>query len=254
MIIHIFIYMKKICSKCSEEKMIDEFYKRKSNKDGHHGVCKVCYDNRIKENIEKNPESRKNSIKKYNDKVIEKHKEYYQKNKEKIKARSSKRYIEKVKPNITEDDRIKHRLRVKKYRDENPDKVKTQYINNKENRRLWYNNKRLTDPTFRLSTNIRSLIRICIKKRGYTKKSRTFEILGCSFEEFKLYLESKFEPWMNWDNYGLYNGELNYGWDIDHIIPVIAAMDEEGVINLNHYTNLQPLCSKINRDIKRANY
>ena len=59
---------------------------------------------------------------------------------------------------------------------------------------------------------------------------------------------------MSWDNYGLYNGELNYGWDIDHIIPVSVAMDEEGVINLNHYTNLQPLCSKVNRHIKRTNY
>jgi len=28
---------------------------------------------------------------------------------------------------------------------------------------------------------------------------------------------------------------------------------EEDVIKLNHYTNLQPLCSKINRDIKRGN-
>lgn len=28
---------------------------------------------------------------------------------------------------------------------------------------------------------------------------------------FKKYLESKFEDWMNWENRGLYNGELNYG-------------------------------------------
>ncbi len=61
----------------------------------------------------------------------------------------------------------------------------------------------------------------------------------------------KVEPWMNWDNKGLYNGELNYGWDIDHIIPSSSAKNEEELIKLNHYTNLQPLCSKINRDIKR---
>jgi HNH endonuclease len=75
-------------------------------------------------------------------------------------------------------------------------------------------------------------------------------ILGCSFEDFKIYLESKFEIWMNWGNYGLYNGELGYGWDIDHIIPISFAETEEDVIRLNHFTNLQPLCSKINRDIK----
>jgi 5-methylcytosine-specific restriction endonuclease McrA len=63
---------------------------------------------------------------------------------------------------------------------------------------------------------------------------------------------------MNYENKGLYNGELNYGWDIDHIIPLSSIdknlTEEERFIKLkelNHYTNLQPLCSKINRDIKR---
>jgi hypothetical protein len=27
---------------------------------------------------------------------------------------------------------------------------------------------------------------------------------------------------MIWDNYGLYNGTPEYGWDIDHIIPFIS--------------------------------
>jgi len=85
---------------------------------------------------------------------------------------------------------------------------------------------------------------------NYTKKSTTYEILGCTIEEFKLHLESNFESWMNWDNRGLYNGELNYGWDIDHIIPISSATSEEDVIRLNHYTNLQPLCSYVNRYIK----
>jgi hypothetical protein len=57
---------------------------------------------------------------------------------------------------------------------------------------------------------------------------------------------------MTWDNYGLYNGELNYGWDVDHIIPLSSVKTEEELIKLNHYTNLQPLCSKINRYIKRV--
>jgi hypothetical protein len=72
--------------------------------------------------------------------------------------------------------------------------------------------------------------------------------LGCSFEEFKLHLEFKFETWMTWENYGLYNGELNYGWDIDHIIPISSAISEEDILVLCNFKNLQPLCSKINTD------
>lgn len=56
---------------------------------------------------------------------------------------------------------------------------------------------------------------------------------------------------MNWENRGLYNGEFNHGWDIDHIIPVSSGLSEDELLKLNHYTNFQPLCSKVNRDIKK---
>ena len=56
---------------------------------------------------------------------------------------------------------------------------------------------------------------------------------------------------MNWENYGKYNGTEGFGWDLDHIIPISSAKTEEDVIRLNHYTNLRPLCSYINRVIKR---
>jgi len=75
-------------------------------------------------------------------------------------------------------------------------------------------------------------------------------MLGCSFKEFKIYLESKFESWMSWENYGLYNGRPNYGWDIDHLIPSHTAKDEKDIFLLNHFTNLQPLCSYKNRVVK----
>jgi hypothetical protein len=58
---------------------------------------------------------------------------------------------------------------------------------------------------------------------------------------------------MTWDNHGLYNGTEGFGWDIDHIIPLSSAINETDIIKLNHYFNLQPLCSKINRDVKRNN-
>ncbi len=143
-----------------------------------------------------------------------------------------KEKIKKIKPILTEKER--------------KDKI------NKNQRE--YNKKRYdNDILFRLTSNIRSLIGISLKQKNYTKKSHTYEILGISYKDFLVYLESKFEPWMTWDNRGLYNGSLNYGWDIDHIIPLCSANSEEELLKLNHYTNLQPLCSKINRVIKRDN-
>jgi hypothetical protein len=111
--------------------------------------------------------------------------------------------------------------------------------------------KKQTDPIYRLKKNMRIMIGKSFKKKGYSKKSQTFNIIGCLQEDFIKYIESKWEPWMNWGNYGKYNGEPNYGWDIDHVKPLITAITEDEIIKLNHYTNLQPLCSYINRKIKR---
>lgn len=165
----------------------------------------------------------------------------------------------------------------KKYREENIQKVREKsikyYYDNREksikyskewakNNRIEINKKRLirdkkrmdNDPIFKLASVIRKSINRVLWKGNYTKKSRTHEILGCSFQEFKNFIEIKFEKWMNWDNHGLYNGEPNYGWDLDHIIPISSAKNEEEVLLLNNYTNFQPLCSKINRNIKKNNY
>lgn len=76
-------------------------------------------------------------------------------------------------------------------------------------------------------------------------------MIGCSFDELKIHLENKFEHWMTWENYGKYTGKLNDGWDIDHIIPLSSAKTEKELTKLFHHTNLQPLCSYTNRNIKK---
>ena len=48
------------------------------------------------------------------------------------------------------------------------------------------------------------------QKKNDKKDDKMINILGCTYKFFITYLESKFENWMNFDNYGLYNGELNY--------------------------------------------
>jgi hypothetical protein len=81
------------------------------------------------------------------------------------------------------------------------------------------------------------IMRVCVRKglsrKGYTKKSRAYEILGAEWSEVKLHMESLFKEGMTWDNHG--------EWHIDHIIPISSGKTEDEVIKLCHYTNLQPL-------------
>lgn len=95
-----------------------------------------------------------------------------------------------------------------------------------------------TDPVFALSTRIRSLIYVRIYSGGYTKKSKSQEILGCTWEDFKRHIERQFLKGMSWDRLG----EIH----LDHIIPIATAKTEEDVIALNHFTNIRPLWAKDN--------
>jgi hypothetical protein len=85
----------------------------------------------------------------------------------------------------------------------------------RSSRNIYVNKKMKEDTLFKLKFNIRTLIRNGFKRKYLNKSKKTSDILGCSFDEFKNYIESKFEHWMNWDNYGLYNGKTEYGWDIE---------------------------------------
>jgi len=108
---------------------------------------------------------------------------------------------------------------------------------------------------FRFKTSVRSLIGGAFKRKGYKKGRKSKEILECSIEEFRVYIESRFEPWMNWENYGGVGVKTkNTNWDLDHIIPIKEGLSPKEIIKLNHYTNFQPLCSFTNRYIKRSNY
>ena len=226
--------MKK-CSKCKLDLDVTLFGKSNSSKDGLRSSCKICQKKYREENKEKNRERTsqrwKEAYYKDKSKKKEKNKIYYDKNKIKVKQ-NSKDYYEQNK-----EKKLSYQKEYQK--------------NNKEKRNIYLCEKRKNDELFRLKTNVRNLILNSFYNMGYQKNSKTEDILGCSFEEFKSYLESKFEEWMDWNNRGLYNGEMNYGWDIDHIIPLSEATTIDELMKLSHYTNLQPLCSKINRDIKR---
>jgi hypothetical protein len=151
-----------------------------------------------------------------------------------------------------EEYRIKSNERNKKYRKNKADDPEFK-LRQKEKRRENHL-KRMEDPLYKLKISFSRRLNRFLKREGCVKsnnKAYYLDKLGCSFEELKTHLESKFEDWMTWENYGKYNGELDHGWDLDHIIPLSNAKTENEIYNLSHYSNLQPLCSRVNRDIKK---
>ena len=180
------------------------------------------------------------------------------------KLDSSRRYRETHREELREKNKI-YKLQnpeiIKKWRENS--NIKKEYnrkyfLDNKERlnkyKNNWFNEKMKSDIGFKLKKKIKTTIKDAFRGKYYKRNKKIIDILGCSIDDFKSYLESKFESWMSWENHGLYNGELNYGWDIDHIIPISTAKTEEDIIKLSHFLNFQPLCSKINRDIKRSKY
>ena len=102
-----------------------------------------------------------------------------------------------------------------------------------------------TDIYFKLRSSLRTRLNKAIK--GIYKSGSAVTNLGCSIKEFKVYLESKFQPGMTWDNWGV------KGWHIDHIVPLtyFNLIDPEQLKRACHYSNLQPLWAKDN--LKKTN-
>ena len=198
----------KICSKCSKEKELSDFGKDSSRTNGVSYLCKECL-------LIKSNEYRK----KNREKVLQSYKLYNNVNKESIKRKR------KIRDEINSGKIKEYR---KKYNCENRD-----YYNN------WEKNKRKTDILFKLSGNMRKRLNSFLKIKKIKKQNRTLDIIGCTSEFLKEYLEQKFTEGMSWDLMGKHI-------HIDHIIPLSSANTEEEVYKLCHYTNLQPLWAEDN--------
>ena len=212
----------KTCTKCNILKPLDCYGKDKYGKYGLSARCKNCI------NEYNNTPNQKLKRKKYRD----------------VTKDFMKVYLKEY--NLINNNKLTERK-------------KQYYRENKKNindfKREWSKNKAKVNPLFKLTLNIRANILDGIKRSGNNKYKNTHAILGCTFEEFKKHIESQFESWMNWGNYGNACETLqpNCSWDLDHIIPISYAKTEEEVYLLNHWSNFQPLCSLKNRNIKKNN-
>jgi hypothetical protein len=158
------------------------------------------------------------------------------------KAVADKKYASKNKEKLNEyhkewskENRIKIREYHANWRDDNREKVN-------EKTRLWYLNRRRTDPEFRLKCNTRTAVYTCLKEANVAKYRSTFELLGYTIEELMIHLEKQFVDGMTWDNYG--------EWHVDHKKPMtlfeFTSTDDKEFKECWSLDNLQPLWEKDN--------
>ncbi len=124
-------------------------------------------------------------------------------------------------------------LRNKKWQIENPCKYKAVIV-------AWRNSDCAGAQKNSIRRTLRRRLHHALK--GNAKTGSAVRDLGCSIDELKLHLESKFKPGMTWENHSL------LGWHIDHIKP-LASFDltnRDELLKAIHYTNLQPLWAEEN--------
>ena len=186
-------------------------------------------------------QKRKEYMKEYRlknkEKITKYKKEHYLKNKE-SKIKYNKEYCLKNKENIAKQKKaysLKNKENIAKYK-------KKYYLNNKEHllkiRSAWDIKRRKNNPNYKLRNNLKTRIWSVLK--GIHKSTSTMKLLGCSVDKLWNHLESKFEPWMTKENYGL--------WHVDHIIACakfdLTCPKQQHICF--HYTNLQPLSATDN--------
>jgi hypothetical protein len=202
---------QKECIKCKITKSLTEFNKR-TDTGKYRTECKECKNQQHKEHRIKNAEVIRIQRKAYrtaNSEIIkEKKKKHYQENKDQCNER--------------------HR----QWRKETAE-ARRQVANKR------YNERYRNDPKFHITTCLRKRLQKVVK--GECKSAPTLELLGCSVDDLKEYLEFMFDDKMTWNNHGSY-------WHIDHILPCASfdLTDPEQQKRCFHYTNLQPLEAKEN--------
>ena len=104
----------------------------------------------------------------------------------------------------------------------------------------------LKDPVKKLKHNVGSTVRDALTRRKSSKNGgRTFDHLPYTPQQLKEHLETQFEPWMSWENYGGANDSPQKTWQIDHIKPQASysftSMDDSEFQECWALENLRPL-------------
>ena len=248
----------KVCSKCNTSKSLSE-YEFRTDTNKYRNVCKECRSKQAKnwrnshqKEIKKYREDNKNHIKAQAKIYYEEHadflkeysRDYYYEHKEESNKKS-KEWRKSNKNYISEYNKKYSETHAKEILEKHREYINNnrEIVNHKRN--IHVKKRKENDSFFRYKEQVRHLIIKSFIRKGYTKSSKTFEILGCDYKTLLNHLKKTYKK-----NYGI-------EWDekeevqVDHIIPLAAATTEEEVIRLCHYTNLQLLKPKDNLE-KRA--
>ena len=212
--------MKK-CSTCKVEKPFSEFNKSTRNKGGFKYRCKACEKAYYEANKERISERGKKYYQENREAHLEQKKKYHQANRQAVLERNRK-YWYANKERLLE--------RNKKYREENREAIREQ---RKNYRKLKHQDPRLK---FKQSLSVRTVMAFSAK--GWSNPLSLDEVVG-GFESAFLHIESRLRSGMTWDNYG--------SWELDHIVPLGSAEDDIHLIELCHFSNIQPLWASENR-------
>ena len=225
---------------CQQLKQITEFRFR-NNKPIC--TCKDCVSLYNKKYKQENT----NYFKKYRENNLEKitayNKEYYKKlDRDKIKLKNKLEY---------KSNPEKYLAYHKEWRKRNPGKY--QQSKSKSNKK-----RKNNDSGFKLRSQLSSKISYILKKNNGSKNNYSIlQKLPYSMEQLKQHLESQFEAWMTWENWGRYNPKTwndqdlsTWTWQLDHIIPQknfkYSSMDDIDFIRCWSLENLRPYSAKQN--------
>jgi len=220
----------KYCPACDKTRRIDDFGKNKTRVDGLQGNCNKCRAKYRKINADKLNTLAKDYYIKNSLGRLEYGKKYYIENKE-DKLKYQNKYGK------VNSERISNYS--KGYRKENEDKIrkdKKKYF--EKNRIIIYAKRKQrlqVDLNFKLAANLRSRISMAVSSKAGLKSGSAVQDLGCSIEEFKIYIQKLFQENMAWENYG--------EWHLDHIFPLASfdLTDREQFLVACNYVNYQPL-------------
>lgn len=218
----------KECTMCRQFKDFSEYHKAKGGKFGLHGRCKQCSSEKYKEYYYANREkclakTRRHRLK---DGSKERHAELvlrsYYENKEPVLQRAKQYYYDNKDRILVRNAMVRQQRRVERLASIDPKVEEIRRINQRIRNRLRH----------RISTAIR---------KGY-KSGSAVNDLGCSVEEFRSYIEERFQEGMSWDNWG------KTTWHLDHIKPLshFDLRNREEFVEAVHYTNIQPLWARDN--------